>query len=692
LSEREASVKLTLDGAQFMIAIKKVGDDVDKTSARGKKSITALGAGINSAKKSMQELGGVAKRTLGMVATFGGAFSVGTAIKGAVQLQATYSDLAYGIERGTGQLMRAADVQKIVERSAAKTSRTNEEMAQTFGDLFDATGDLDFSRKAIDAIGTTATATGIDLATLTTTADQLHTKFGVSADGMLDAFGKVYELGKKGGPKFAEFSDVMSGVGAEMLAAGLSGEKGLNFMLGALVETDDAFKSLPKQVRGLQAVLRGLGEKGELAKLAQKVGLDPKKLINEKDALSRLRSVLGKGKKGVDALLAPLHEGEEKQTMKILFTDPFEKALADANASGLKGKAALDKALSVFDERIGDFGKATTGAAELQRKANERAQEPQAKLRAALNDLTTAFGQPEIISAINDLAKHLPDLAKIIGDVVRFAIKNPIAAGGVALGGKVGVDFLGGAAQSIINSHLAGGTGASAKVKEGLEGAGRTVAGDLKTSLGSVSGVMGAAGTAFGIAATAYLALNLGQALIDQMFGGEEAKMKRVEKATGADAPKNAAERDAQVEELAASVEGTKDVGKGFFNSFFGGGARMLSGLKGEGFSPPELDSEGNAEKARKAALERIEELRTQRFGETTVDPRPALAAAKPATVQLDRGTPGMIGVAVATALGGMVLNVRSRGPGEANAGPARAGGGSRGPMVAPPTAPGGGH
>jgi hypothetical protein len=51
-----------------------------------------------------------------------------------------------------------------------------------------------------------------------------------------------------------------------------------------------------------------------------------------------------------------------------------------------------------------------------------------------------------------------------------------------------------------------------------------------------------------------------------------------------------------------------------------------------------------------------------------------------------------MIGAATATALGGTVLTVRIANPGELGVGRATAGpGGSRGPMVAPRTTPGGG-
>ncbi len=466
-------------------------------------------------------------------------------------------------------------------------------------------------------------------------------------------------------------------------------------MLGALVQTDDKMKSLPAQVKGLKAVLRGLGDKTELKGIAKTLAIDPKVFFNEKDALARVRKILSMGQRGLDALKGSMKEGEEKQALGILFTDPFEKALLDAKASGLKGQAAVDKALLVLDGQLGQFGKASLDAAGLQEEANRRAEEPQAKLRAALNNLNTAFGQPEIIGAINDLAKHLPELAKIFGSFVSFAAKNPLLSGALGLGAKVGSDFLGGAAKSILEAHLKGGSAAGSATKAALEAGGRTLSKDLEAVGSSWSGALGAAGKAFGIAAAAYLAYQVGKEAIDSGFKEEDDAMGRIQKATLARAPKNAKERDAQIAELKAAMKGTEDVGTSFTDNVFRGGARIASGLSGDGFmSPP--DSRKTAAEARAQAQARINELSGKRFGTTPVDSSPAAAAASaavPSTVQLDRGAPTMIAAAMKTAMGGTVMTVRLSNPGELGLGRATPGpGGSRGPKVVPPAAPGGGY
>lgn len=501
---REAAVRLTLSNAQFVTSIKRAGDVVQDVSRKGKRGMDAFGASADAAKGKIVAMGGAARTALRYATSLGGAFTAANAIRGAVQLQRSYRQIAFGVREANGQMLKAAEVQKLVERTAAATGQKNEDMAQSFRDLLDATGDLDFSRKVLAAVGTTATATGFELGTVGELADQMHTKFGVSAEGMLDAMAQVLDASKQGGPNFNQYAEAISGVGAELLAAGVKGQKGLDFMLGALVATDDEFKSIPKQVAGLKAVLRGLSETSELKKLGDQLGIDSKKLINDKDAISRLRRIFSAGKKGADALLAPMHEGEEKRTMEILFTNPFKKALAEAEKTGLKGKAAIDAALITFDAGLAAFGKAGMDGAELARRADEERRSPEGQLTAALNRLSTAFAQPVIIKAIDDLAKHLPQLAEVVAQVVGFAAQHPIIAGAGALGGNM----LTGMAGDALGGVASAGAGALLKRMFGKKGAG-------------AGGIAGAAGGIADIASGGFERHNQFSGLTPEMLGSD---------------------------------------------------------------------------------------------------------------------------------------------------------------------------
>jgi hypothetical protein len=597
-----------------------------------------------------------------------------------VKLRSSYQSLAFSIQQAGGAMMNAAQVQQLVERTAADTGRTNEEMAKSFDELRQATGDLDFSRKALTAVGNTATATGEDLDTIVSISDQLHTKFGIAAENMQDTLAQVFQMAQRGGPSFKEFSDVIGSVGAELLAAGLDGQKGLDFMLGALVQTDDRLKSLPAQVKGLKGLLRGLGEKSELDKLAAKLALDPKKLFNEKDAIARLRMILGTGQKGVEALMGSMKEGEEKETMKILFTDPFEKALADANASGMKGKAAIDSALGVFDKGMEEFGKATLDGAALQREAQKKREEPEARLREALNRLNTAMGQPQIIQAIDDLSKHLPKLAEIFGDLVTFAAQNPILAATLGIGGKAAASFVAGMTAEIIKAHVQGGRAAAAQMGAGA-GAGGAPAGS------KAIGALGAAGV---IAGTAVTAFAVGKEGIDNAFAEDKGRMDELSSATMA-----GFSGGGSIDELKARLARLKKAAKGAETAGSGGLFDMVGQLFHDG--PSSADQMVKQQELAGQAIARLESK--IRIAERNAEVAAAVAAVpvpagevKKQTATVDAAGGQMIAAAMKTALGGQVLTVRLANAGEVGLGRASPGpGGSRGPMAAPVTRQGGG-
>lgn len=202
--EREASVKVSLNSAEFLGELRKMAQELKEKSEEGRRKFQHLGKGIDAAKSAMSGLAATAKQGLGMALTFGGAFSTQAAIRNTVALDERLRALAFRATTATGKLVTAADVNLIVDRSAAKASRTTDEMAGAFEELYAGTGDLDFTTETLGAIGTTATGTGKSVETLTTLADQLHTKFGVTASGMDQAFADIYDAAGKGGPKFEE--------------------------------------------------------------------------------------------------------------------------------------------------------------------------------------------------------------------------------------------------------------------------------------------------------------------------------------------------------------------------------------------------------------------------------------------------------------------------------------------------------
>ncbi len=693
-AERAASVKLSLDSGEYLVQLRKVGDENARVADAGKRKFDAMGKGIDGAKGAMRSLWSTAKDGIRTLTTLGGAFTAASAAKQAVDLQAKFRMIANQASNASGAMVTASQVQMDVARSAAIASRTSGEMVTVFGDLRDATGDLEFTREVLGTIGTTATGTGRSLASLTVLADQLHTKFGIAASEMGEAFARVEDHASRGGPTFDEFSQAAGTLGDDLLQAGMRGQQGLDFLLGALIKTDDEMQDFGSQVGGIKKLLLNLGKGSELKSIAKDLAIDPAKLVNEKDAIARMMKILSFGEKGLKTLKANFVGPEEQKALRILFTDPFEDALKRAAAGGIKGKDAIDFALKVLEGQIEEFGESNLNAAEIQKRAAKEMESPQANLRKALERLEQSFGQPEIITAIDELSKALPELARIFAGFVTFAAKNPLLAGALGLGGHVGSSFLSGAAAEVLKAHLAGGKQGGAELKGGVEAGAK-----------AGSSILGTAAKAFGIAAAAAVAFEAGRQAIDNHFQGETDASTRVMRATLGGKPKTAADRDRQVAELEAAIHGSRDVGKGFFNramqgaaSGLGAAANMkgmpgLPGMLGAtahaivgpgGAGPSAVDQ---AEKQREEARKRIAELRDIRFGTTTVDQQTGGGAARP--VKLEAGAPRLIGTALVDALRGVTLDVRMASGSGAPAS-ARSPGG-RGPLGMPAVSPGGG-
>lgn len=725
MSEREASVKLTLDDGQFVASMRKVGDATEAETRKMAKGARTFGTEIKGAERELKGataavrgLGGAAGKAIGLVTGLAGGLTLGSAVKGAVELDSRFKQLAFRVGTASGKLVKHTEIQRLAEQAAARTGRRTVEMADAYEQLFAATGDRDFADNMLETIGEARSATGQSIEVLTQLADQMHTKFGVTADEMGDVFAQVFEAAQKGGPSFEEFAGIASSLGAELLNAGMRGRQGLDFMLGALVKTDDEMKNLTAQTKGIKQILLSLGDANQIKGIAKALAIDPKKLLNEKDLMARMRKVLGMGPKGLAALKGSMHEAEEQKALRILFTDPFEQALAEAQASGLKGKAAIDKALGVLDAGIGEFGKATLDGAGLQKEAAKRMKDPEARLTAALETLERSFAQPEIIEAIDSLAQYLPRIAKTFGSFAKFVAHNPLLSAALGVGGKIGGGLASEAIGEAIKAALTGGKGgrgaggaASALAEaataglerhqqfEGIEGGlteamlrgGDGAAGKLEKGFLSGATVMGTAIQAAAIAAAAAAAYEIGKEQIDNAFG-EDAQTTGDLAAAEAGASGSGGSiktQQAQAQRLRAAITAKQNDQGGFFRTLFGAMASGSSGNVdemgnpiGTSDSPLDLNNQGAAQidQAQKTL-----ETKEARIAKLIADRN--AASSKAAAAAVDGKA---VGQAVSDKLkSGPALKVEvinhPQAPGKAG------GGGSRGPARPAPAASSGG-
>lgn len=680
--EGESAVKVTLDSAEFLGELRKMATELKKTSDDGKKNFKGIGAGIDAAKGKMREMAGTAKTALKAVVSLGGTFSFAQGIRGAAALDARMRALAFRIEVATKKGIDHRDLQVELDRAGAKTSRTTEEMATAFDTVFSATKDLQFTRDVLGAIGDTATATGEEIDTVATVAQQMQRKFGIASKDIRQSLAEVFESAQQGGPSFSDFARTIDTVGAALIQSGLKGQNAMRFLMGALNETDAQFGSLGQQVTGIQNLLLNLQQTNRLKTIAKNLAIPASQLLNEKDFLGVLHRIMGQGQKGLDQLKANFVGPEEQKALRVLFTDPFEGALERAKASGLKGKDAIDQALRVLDDRIGEFGKSTLTAADIQKRAAKEAEQPQAQVRKALETLQKSFTQPEIIQGINDLAKMLPGVASALGSFLSFAAKHPILAGTLGIGANVGQAFL----QGFVREAVA--KGVAQKVLEGHAKGAVDVAKKVLTAHIAGGSKLKGAMMAGGVLAAAAIAAAYAKQAIDEAAdedakttGGLSAARAKAASRTG-----SIAKQEAEAKQLEKAIAEKRKSESGTITKL-GKGAASLFGGEGSALTfEKDQDEIARAERDLREKRAHIEQLKNPPPSAAPT----AAAPAGPAKVALDSMASRLIATATADAMGARVLNVRLvNTPGGIGAS-ARSYGG-RGPMTLPAPAQGGG-
>lgn len=710
--EREAAVKLTVDDGQYAATMRRTGDLTSKAIAKGTQALDFFGrkldqgqaalqtfsrngvgafervgaaarrqlaggvsAGVKQAKRDIEGLNGVASKAIGLVTGIAAGFSAGAALEGAIALDAQLKTLAYRLQIATGEQVKATDLQVQFQRAAAVTGRRTGEMALAFDKVFSATKNLDFANATLETIGTTATATSESVETVATITQQLQRKFGLAAGEIGDALAQIYEGAQQGGPAFQDFANVMDVLGADLLQAGIKGKRGLGFLIGALNMADAESGGLAKQVSGLQALFTKLGSANTLKSMGKMAGIDPRKLINEKDAIQRLRIFLDKGQKGLDALRATFIGPEEAKALRILFLDPFEKALADAHSQGLKGGAANKAASAALDQLLADFGKGTQTAANMQAQAIERMQDPQARLQQAMEAMEAAFVQPELIASITELAQYLPELARVFAGFVKFAVQNPLLAGALGIGATAAQGFIRGAVTEIVKGHIAGATVAATRIEAAH------IAGGMK--LGNV--IKGA-----GALAAVAIAAALAKEQIDKAMGANTDAQRSTAGALASSASRrgDAKTKAAQIRALEDAIAKEREAqsgASGFTQDLLGGLATLVDS------DAPNMRAQANAriDELQRALNQKRAELEAMK-GAGAASTSAGAAVERRAVATIDPAGQRNVGRAVADALYRQPLRVRV----ENLPAPGRSGGsaGSRGPTVMPPPASGGGY
>lgn len=439
-SNKTASITVSIKNQGFKSGLKEMEGDAKKSgetigtslSEPMKKGIE----GANGAIKSMfSEIGSAVKT----VATLGGAVAIGSFVKQAVDAQTVYRDLANQINRVKGNSEDWKSVMASIQPVAERTGQTSTDMAAAFKTVFSKTGDLEFSKKSLEGIGTAATATGIKAEQLAAMMQIAYRKFGVEGKDANAALAAFVEKIGHGGVSAELLGDQFASIAGDASAAGMKGTAGISQLLGMVQALDKRVGE--KAIPGLQMMFMILKEGGAAAKNLQLTG--NVKFKPDMTMYDKVRETL-KSDTGRNA--AKVIFTADSRTVYDSLSQPFEQAYQLAKKQGKSTQDATKAGLAAYDASVAAMGTSTAKYSDLQAQAADRMKnDPAVIWRMALDKMAVAFQDPKMMGAIEKLAQMLPRVADGFVKLMSWVLNNPELTAGLAVGAKVGGGFAGGA-------------------------------------------------------------------------------------------------------------------------------------------------------------------------------------------------------------------------------------------------------
>lgn len=511
MPSREASLKVTLQNSSFNAKTRQMGAFMERTGRKmGEDLKGPLTAGFEAGKKAAGELFSSLKSTIGAAATLGGAVSVGAMVKGAVEAESSYIQLADAMTVASGRAVESEEAQALVGRAAQASAASFEEARAAANQLAGA-GDLDQVEDAIRRSVLQARRLGVETDLVARAMSRLMAKgiadSAAEAELLLEnmnAFGRAV-LGID--PDEAiDPNDI-----AEFAAFTNQAGSNVNEMTALLTKTGGAAKDLGGALEIVEELGLVLNTRKGLAELG-KASRDARKATD-----------LSKG--GVENLLAILETGSPRAIKALedaLGTDRAKAALGELLGKDLsikiaKGTATREELKAIganLRDELKSAGDQTAVQNRIYATNTKLLDTSQAKFQEALNKLQTSFSRPETVAAINKLADKLPILAEKIASFLEFVVDNPkTAAAGLVLG-KIALAVGGAAVQEAaikgisqlmisvgaklgVGSAVAGAGGVGAA---GAGGAAAAGAGGAATAAGAGLATAGAAAAAAGAA------------------------------------------------------------------------------------------------------------------------------------------------------------------------------------------------
>jgi len=522
MASREATLRLNLNSSAFESRMRGLASGVAAAGTRLGSAMSApLSAGLNAAKSSLSGMANQIKNTAKNMIMFGGAISLGGLVKNAVEMQSLYRRIAFDVSKIKGETYDWQEVQQLIASHMRNTGQSSSNMAKAFHLIFQATGDLEYSADALQAIGIAATASGQDVDVMANAAQLMLRKFDIAAKDMPDALAALLQLTGVGGKGLDELGPRFGILAGEAKTAGMKGAEGMKELLGMfkLLDNEIGEKAEPGVMSLFRQLRAGSGDVKAFSKVGVKFAIDA-------TPLQRFRKILNDtaGRK----LAISAFGGGSKEVYDVLVR-PFDEAFKRAKSEHKTDLEATNLGITAFDEALTASTKTSWDFDTLQKKAKSRiAEDPSIQMNLAIGKMKSAFNKPEVVAAMNKVATVLPKLATALADFLAWIVKNPwkgvaafaggkalLAGGGAAIG--VAAPAIGVALVNSVRGMLTGAGAAGVGAAAGTAGA--TTAGAAATAAAASTGTVfptvagGAASAASGAAGIGAGALVAGTAI-----------------------------------------------------------------------------------------------------------------------------------------------------------------------------------
>jgi len=606
VTERAARVRLLLSNASFIGGLQQIakeGQEVGKKLASALKEPTV--AALSKTRESLKESVGQAKSLAEAAIGIAGGFSVAAGAHGAASLEDTYRRISFAVEQATGQATKWQDVQKMIEPAADAAKRSSAEMAEVFDTLREKSGNVEYSAKALAVVGEAMNGTKRSGAELANIVGVLHKKWGISDMGQVrEALLQIFEATKGGKIRFEELAEDLDELGSIAQSAALTGVDGFRKSLGlAAAVAPSVNQSISEVLTGMDQLTEKVRQMPVVKGLAEAGGFQGKKFfddfVDQPDAFKRVQMLLTeaakKGKLSQFLRTATEEEftGREERSAFMALSAPFIEAFETAKDAGASTKTATEEATRAFEANIARMGQTTQSWVAIQDRAADNQNSISTKLAQAQEEFQRAFTDPKTMAAMSELAKKLPQFAEGLAKVISMTVDHPLLAGATLVGGRAALagatSFVGAGSSAALKGlaeKLTEEVGRTKKtVKRGVFDdfnrriGQETVEVDVKG--GKFANVARIAGQAFGVAAAAVMAYEMGKALIDATMGDSQKKRNDAENSNAVGmAVAETGDRAGKIRALEEARRQQKELekGPGMVESFFGGIANVVTG------------------------------------------------------------------------------------------------------------------